>query len=575
MPRGSDARPGRLSSALSHIPVLRLLPRLAAPDSALGPALACTLAPVVACTVGAMALDRACDTDSWFLLASGRYIIQSGIPHVNPWSVDPGLGIVIQQWLHDVWLYAAWALGGFPLASASLLVPFALWLASLARLLARARPQGHLPPYVMSLLLACACVLCSAWVTTRPTLWTMAAANVCLTQCLLWARTGRASHLVPLPLLVALHVNLHASMAWLDLGIVACFLLPAHACRPSRGRLVALLRRDRAPLVALVLMALAMLANPYGPDGALYLVRSYGAAGYRDLIAEMRSPIDVAFRTIASGGASGKLLGFLAWFLLAVAAPAAVLLRGRSRLSAPVPLVVVWAGFVLAGLSSMRSMWLAVVPSLTLLSIAWGRTWGREARAQALSRLVGRLPAPARSRLAMPASVLGALALALVVSGLGPTDLATRRTPTDDYAYSWAFMRDQAAPLARVIRDSGEAAPRVYAEVIVDNYLEWEGVPVMLDARPELWEPKISGDPLRRYRDYADTYAFGPTDANPTLDHEALRTYVETHDVGWVVLRANEAPPEGFTLAGRTDYLVLWRRDASVAQDGASDVALP
>lgn len=46
------------------------------------------------------------DSDVWFLLATGREIARNGIPRINPFSIWPGRGMVAQQWLHDVWLWA-------------------------------------------------------------------------------------------------------------------------------------------------------------------------------------------------------------------------------------------------------------------------------------------------------------------------------------------------------------------------------------------------------------------------------------------------------------------------------------
>ena len=45
------------------------------------------------------------DNDIWFILASGREIVQNGFPYTNPWSVYSDLSIVIHQWLPYVLLY--------------------------------------------------------------------------------------------------------------------------------------------------------------------------------------------------------------------------------------------------------------------------------------------------------------------------------------------------------------------------------------------------------------------------------------------------------------------------------------
>ena len=51
----------------------------------------------VAWFTGYIRIDGTLDTDGWFLLATGREIVHNGIPFENPWSLDPGQGIIVQQ----------------------------------------------------------------------------------------------------------------------------------------------------------------------------------------------------------------------------------------------------------------------------------------------------------------------------------------------------------------------------------------------------------------------------------------------------------------------------------------------
>ena len=42
------------------------------------------------------------DSDMYFLIATGREILENGIPHTNVWTIDSSSGIIVQQWLYDV-----------------------------------------------------------------------------------------------------------------------------------------------------------------------------------------------------------------------------------------------------------------------------------------------------------------------------------------------------------------------------------------------------------------------------------------------------------------------------------------
>ena len=50
--------------------------------------------------------------DTFFLLSTGREILNNGIIHENPFFVLPGYQLVVQQWLYDVILYGAYAVFG-------------------------------------------------------------------------------------------------------------------------------------------------------------------------------------------------------------------------------------------------------------------------------------------------------------------------------------------------------------------------------------------------------------------------------------------------------------------------------
>lgn len=85
------------------------------------------------------------DSDVWFLLATGREIARNGIPRINPFSIWPGRGMVAQQWLHDVWLWAWYTRGGYTAVAVSVCVPAGLLFWQLSRLMLDAA-DGKLSP---------------------------------------------------------------------------------------------------------------------------------------------------------------------------------------------------------------------------------------------------------------------------------------------------------------------------------------------------------------------------------------------------------------------------------------------
>ena len=42
------------------------------------------------------------DGDLWFILNSGRYVVENGFPYTEPFSMHEGLNFVLEQWLADI-----------------------------------------------------------------------------------------------------------------------------------------------------------------------------------------------------------------------------------------------------------------------------------------------------------------------------------------------------------------------------------------------------------------------------------------------------------------------------------------
>ena len=111
------------------------------------------------------------DSDVWFLLATGREIARNGIPRTNPFSIWPGQGMVAQQWLHDVWLWAWYTSGGYTAVAVSACVPAGLLFWQLSRLMLDAA-DGKLSPAALAFCLAVPSVCICMYISVRPTVWT-------------------------------------------------------------------------------------------------------------------------------------------------------------------------------------------------------------------------------------------------------------------------------------------------------------------------------------------------------------------------------------------------------------------
>ena len=150
------------------------------------------------------------DSDVWFLLATGREIARNGIPRTNPFSIWPGQGIVVQQWLHDVWLWAWYMRGGYTAVAASACVPAGLLFWQLAGLMLDAA-GGRLSHAGLAFSLAIPSVCICMYISVRPTIWTALLCTLTARIMLSYLRDGRRLVLLWLPAVAVAGVNLQAA----------------------------------------------------------------------------------------------------------------------------------------------------------------------------------------------------------------------------------------------------------------------------------------------------------------------------------------------------------------------------
>ena len=489
---------GRMGDGMSRVPVLRVAYAMLAEPTKAGDLLLVACSTLLMCAFLVLQVDGPYDTDGWFLLATGREIVENGIPVSNPWAYDAQGGeyaFVAQQWLHAAMLYLAYSAFGYAgcdglAVCISALLFLALW----------ASMRSFAPEGAPAARYACCCLAvsgCSFYMSVRPTMWTMVCLCLTVSICLRWRRSGRPRTLAPLPAVMLFHAQVHMSMMWLDVFAAACFLLP---CGREAGHWARPQRSARLPLViAVIAMAAAAFVNPYGADGALYLLNSYGAAGYRCTISELQ-PI---------AGAAPLIVGLFAVYALA---PIFAML-GKGRL-APIPVVALWAASLIAFAAAIRSIWIAAVAASFVVCalLKDGRP--------AAGRLAG-------LRASASLALLGCLAVPLCIAwtaATAPQGLDAYSRSVGEGAYcicGWEQGEREMGEISELIlSDPG----RVYVRwEILDSCLEWNGVKVVFDARPEVWEPGITGSCAHPWRDFVDHILDG---SSGYLDAGEWRWYV-------------------------------------------------
>ena len=224
------------------------------------------------------------NNDIWFLLNSGRYVLQHGIPTIEPFTLHQNFSFVMQQWLCATIFWVIYsklgAVGIFALI-------FLLYCAIVAVICALSWhiSGGNLFATFLASLFSSA--MLAMVMATRPMSFTLL---ILISELYLTERfisSKKLKFLLPLPFLSALLVNLHAAMWPLQFVLLLPYMIDAFRFKFWVIQGQGYPKRYFFPTIAL--MFAAGFLNPYGWGAMTYLFRSYG---YQEInfVTEMQPP---------------------------------------------------------------------------------------------------------------------------------------------------------------------------------------------------------------------------------------------------------------------------------------------
>lgn len=505
-----------------RIPVLRVFLLPFVQDGRRDRLLLALLACIMSAAGFLMQGNGSYDSDGWFLLATGKRIVEHGIPYANPWSLSSYRPIVVQQWLHDVLLYGSYALAGYAGTILYQAVLAALVALSIA-FAVRGFGDRHLTLPRLLFCIGLALFGAGIYISVRPTAWSMACMGLTVGICTRWRRTGDWRYLIALPAITVLHVNMQSAMWLLDVFLAACFLLPDDLSKFKTVAPEEMLGEIFPLSIALIAMLVASFANPYGVDGARYVITSMGAASYGIVISEMKPAFEAT---------KGFCVVFFAVGFIPVVAAAAI---GRGRIGLPL-LVIILATFV-ATMLHWRNVWTFSIAS-----------------ALAFASLLPKTEDTHPLEFPKTAKVAALIALLAVI---GPIAANCYVYATNGGQSCWQSSERSAETLVKTVSDSGIYDPVVYAEdPVIYNYLEWKGLKVPFDLRPELWDESGIGRVVSPYRDYVDGIQ----------SEKAKLSYLTSNSFDYYIVSKGSAHWYGTNLGlkviGTTDTLVLLQKAA-------------
>lgn len=509
------------------------------------------------------------NNDGWFLLNSGRYVENFGIPHTEPFTIHEGFHFVMQQWLFALGLWKIYEIGqmqGVLLFTWAMGAVFIFVFYKLLQLV-----DSH-DAAVSRILTVGAAALMSVYFTQRPQI---ASSLIFLIEIYVleylkekerppWTIYGLFF------ILSALLINLHAAM-WPMLSV---FVLPYLAESIFGARIPwfphIFLWKWKYTALLWVPILIAGFLNPYGIESMTYAFHSYGYEEINALITEMR-PL-----SLGSNSYSSIILSII--LILTV-------IYARNPL--PLHWILLFAGTAFMAFLAVRSVFLFLIAGLFPLAFilhrssfkkaeskatTWKRTWPMVIL-MSLAATVGLLFI--LEKYTIPPDKLGLLitiiCFLLLLSLFYAYILWKERTRQNEIRANarnlfFTLVLLLLAPLFYLYHDIPLVNPALKKsiEVIQEDaadrpislwtgynegpYAEFRGIPCYMDARAEVFLPELNHK-KDVFAEYIDLL-YGHVDY-----HDFMKRYHFTH------LLTTSMDPLYAYLKNDRDYILLWDSD--------------
>jgi len=288
------------------------------------------------------------DNDTYWLLNTGKYIIENGIPETEPFTIHEGLKFLPQQWLTTVIFYSVYdnfgEIGLYVLA-------FIVYMLIVAVMYKTSLLISEKNMTVSAKLILFACLPLSLFVVLRPQLISMLIFVLeiyCLEN---YISSRKKIYLLLMPVLSIALINLHAAFWIFFFILMVPYFLDGLKFKKSLIECQGYGIKWLVPTFALC-FALGTI-NPFGFKSMTYIFNSYGYSNINFYIQEMRSP---------------DFKDYFGIFLFLVYLTVVMLYLIKKDVSTRLRYVLITLGTAYMGLASIRSFMIFVVCSIPLLA---------------------------------------------------------------------------------------------------------------------------------------------------------------------------------------------------------------
>lgn len=408
------------------------------------------------------------DTDLYYLLANGKYILKHGIPHTNPFVFAPFKGgslpdIVIQNWLYCVIVAGVSKLAGsLGLCILELVFIMGMMLIMYAFLKVRGANWNK----TLSLITSAVTLICFGYINLRPQMFTfilIMAEIICIEKAI---KTGNTKYLFIIPLCTLIEINIHASYWIMHYVVFLPYMIPMKKILKDKvpDDICDNFKKGQYKLVLItwLIMAVSLFINPYGTGAILYVFKALKDNVFSFITIVEQQPLSFGKPAIE------LFLIFIVVFVIFIA----MTCKKRIKFST----MFMYLGFTL--LISLQIKWLSfyAIGILFVLSdfIEWLKTTKlRKAKISSTYKWF----------YIVCIFIMTILFSLIIIT----TVISTKEfKPTEEALNipNTTISKDE-IKIAKYLK--AHNADRVFTQWDSGNYYEYKGIKVLVDARPELY----------------------------------------------------------------------------------------
>lgn len=414
------------------------------------------------------------DTDLYYLLANGKYILKHGIPHTNPFVFAPFKGgslpdIVIQNWLYCVIVAGVSKLAG-SLGLCILELTFIIGMMFTMHTFLKIRGSNW--NKTLTLIVLAITLICFGYINLRPQMFTfilIMTEIICIEKVI---KTGNTKYLFIIPLCTLIEINIHASYWIMHYVVFFPYMIPMKKIFKDKipnSLCDNFKKKQYKPIfITWLMMAVSLFINPYGADSILYVFKALHDNVFGFITIVEQQPLSFGKPTIE------LFLIFIVVFVIFIA----MIYKKRIKFST----IFMYLGFTL--LISLQIKWLSfyVIGILFVLSdfIKYLET----------TKLKEVKISLAYKWFYIGCTFMMAVLFLLIVI---TTVVSTKEFKPTEEALNTpnATISKDEIKIAEYLKIHN--ADRVFTQWDSGNYYEYKGIKVLVDARPELYTIAYSG----------------------------------------------------------------------------------